>query len=810
MKGRPGEARLSNRTSQAKSRVASRSHLILAFPEAPTPETARLLAARGMRVVAYLPLTGVIVGVEGTANLQGLNLAGFDALQPEDKLSPELMRASGDDGRTVLRAALPAYYLVEFHGDVPWEDRRALVAESGLEIRDHKDLVGEHLLVRGALGSIRALAEWDEVAYIFPASGELVTGLPLVGCLGGATEAGQVGQLTQRIGEGWEGAGQNRASLTYSFQGGVPSRLAEAQVYAEIQKAMAEWSGVVQVDFQRTNNTAAAKNINILFGARDHGDPYPFDGPGKVLAHTFYPAPPNPEPVAGDLHFDNDEGWNLGADIDVFSVALHELGHALGLGHSDVPNAVMYPYYRRATGLTPEDIGAIRLLYAATSDTDVRPPQTTPMVLALSAPAGAVTTSNATISASGTLTGPVGSPTITWRTNKGFSGTAAVISNGNGGFQWQAAAIRVALGENQITVTASDTAGHTATRDVAVRRDAVTVAPSPAPSPVLTVTTPAAYTITTRSSIAGNGIITGGTGQPTVRWTNVRGGAGLATTTLVSAGKYRWDVSSIGLQLGANSITVTATDKGGITSSATLQVIYNHPADGEPEDGPPVPPPPPVPTPTPNPAPAPNPTPTPVPSFSLDVVSPGVSTAVTRNPISASGTVSGGTGQPSVRWLSDRGFTGTAVVTATGGGNYRWDANPIALQLGANSITVTATDTNGRTSSRSFRVNYSFASPDDPDADVQPPRVAITSPNTSFLMTPAYALSVRGTASDGSGVSEVRWECSCGTQGTAQGTTQWTIPNISLPAGTFTIKVFAKDTFGNEGMTALTVFRYEN
>jgi len=152
MKGRPGEARLSNRTSQAKSRVASRSHLILAFPEAPTPETARLLAARGMRVVAYLPLTGVIVGVEGTANLQGLNLAGFDALQPEDKLSPELMRASGDDGRTVLRAALPAYYLVEFHGDVPWEDRRALVAESGLEIRDHKDLVGEHLLVRGALG----------------------------------------------------------------------------------------------------------------------------------------------------------------------------------------------------------------------------------------------------------------------------------------------------------------------------------------------------------------------------------------------------------------------------------------------------------------------------------------------------------------------------------------------------------------------------------------------------------------------------------------------------------------------------------
>ena len=42
--------------------------------------------------------------------------------------------------------------------------------------------------------------------------------------------------------------------------------------------------------------------------------------------------PLNPEPIAGDMHFDNDESWRIGANLDVFSVALHETGHALGLG----------------------------------------------------------------------------------------------------------------------------------------------------------------------------------------------------------------------------------------------------------------------------------------------------------------------------------------------------------------------------------------------------------------------------------------------------------------------------------------------
>ena len=70
------------------------------------------------------------------------------------------------------------------------------------------------------------------------------------------------------------------------------------------------------------------------------------DGPGGTLAHAYYP-PPNGITIAGDLHFDEAEAWYcdpaqiVGTELDIGIVALHEIGHSIGLGHETIDPAVL-------------------------------------------------------------------------------------------------------------------------------------------------------------------------------------------------------------------------------------------------------------------------------------------------------------------------------------------------------------------------------------------------------------------------------------------------------------------------------------
>ncbi|XP_054830434.1 collagenase 3-like [Eublepharis macularius] len=130
----------------------------------------------------------------------------------------------------------------------------------------------------------------------------------------------------------------NKKSLTYRINNYTPD-LPRTKVDSAIAKAFTVWSDVTPLKFTKITRPA---DIEIRFGSRAHGDRYPFDGKGGVLAHAFAPG----SGIGGDAHFDEDEQWSdYNKEINLFLVAAHEFGHSLGLGHSKARGALMYPTY---------------------------------------------------------------------------------------------------------------------------------------------------------------------------------------------------------------------------------------------------------------------------------------------------------------------------------------------------------------------------------------------------------------------------------------------------------------------------------
>lgn len=146
-------------------------------------------------------------------------------------------------------------------------------------------------------------------------------------------------------------------------------KVPEEKMVKWVEQSFHAWAQYSRLRFKRVFDSSA--DIIIAFGSYYHGDRYPFDGPGNILAHAFYPYEENA--FGGDVHFDNDENWlenatTLNEGVDFRTVLIHELGHSLGLAHSFVYSSLMFPYYK---GLVPpqldyDDILAMYQLYSKT------------------------------------------------------------------------------------------------------------------------------------------------------------------------------------------------------------------------------------------------------------------------------------------------------------------------------------------------------------------------------------------------------------------------------------------------------------
>jgi hypothetical protein len=160
------------------------------------------------------------------------------------------------------------------------------------------------------------------------------------------------------------GAKWNKTNLTYYIYN-TSSHLTSSQRGTAIQQAFNVWANNSILTFTQVSTPSLA-DLKIKWASGDHGDGYPFDGGSGVLAHAFYP-PPSGGSYAGELHFDDNENWTLdGSGIDLITVAIHEIGHLLGIAHSNNSSAIMYPYYFGLNrNLHTDDILAVIELYGS-------------------------------------------------------------------------------------------------------------------------------------------------------------------------------------------------------------------------------------------------------------------------------------------------------------------------------------------------------------------------------------------------------------------------------------------------------------
>ncbi|XP_036295228.1 matrix metalloproteinase-21 [Pipistrellus kuhlii] len=155
-----------------------------------------------------------------------------------------------------------------------------------------------------------------------------------------------------------------KRTLSWRLLGeGYSRQLPADQQRHVLRLAFRMWSEVTPLTFREDPGPGASADIKLGFGRGRHlGCPRVFDGVGQEFAHAWR---------LGDVHFDDDEHFTpptSDVGISLLRVAVHEIGHVLGLPHSYRAGSIMQPNYTPrgpAFELDWSDRKAIQRLYGS-------------------------------------------------------------------------------------------------------------------------------------------------------------------------------------------------------------------------------------------------------------------------------------------------------------------------------------------------------------------------------------------------------------------------------------------------------------
>ncbi len=164
--------------------------------------------------------------------------------------------------------------------------------------------------------------------------------------------------------------GTDLGGAASDLQGTLDARFGSTATWQnQILKAAQYWAQQTNINFAVVSDNGEPAGS----GEYQQGDPGfgdirigGFNFGTSALAQAYLPPPINNYSIAGDIQFNTGITFNVGSTYDLFTVAMHEFGHALGMYHSATTTACLYPTYNGVdAALNADDIAGIRSVYSA-------------------------------------------------------------------------------------------------------------------------------------------------------------------------------------------------------------------------------------------------------------------------------------------------------------------------------------------------------------------------------------------------------------------------------------------------------------